>query len=69
METKTFQVPAIGCDGCVRTISSEVSEIQGVKQVQGNVDTKIVTVQWESPATWNTIEAKLIEIEYPPAQS
>jgi len=69
METKTFQVPAIGCDGCVRTITNEVSEIKGVKQVQGNIDSKIVTVEWELPATWHDIEAKLIEIEYPPAQS
>jgi len=69
METKTFQVPAIGCDGCVRTITNEVSDIKGVKHVQGNVDSKIVTVEWEAPATWRDIEAKLIEIEYPPVQN
>ena len=68
MESKTFNVPAIGCDGCVHTITNEVSDIKGVKQVQGNVDTKIVTVEWESPATWQNIEAKLVEIEYPPAK-
>ncbi len=69
MESKTFNVPAIGCDGCVKTITNEVSDIKGVKQVQGNVDTKIVTVEWESPATWQDIEAKLVEIDYPPAKS
>ncbi|MBZ0282190.1 MAG: cation transporter, partial [Anaerolineae bacterium] len=31
MESKTFQVPNIGCDGCVRTIKTEVSQISGVK--------------------------------------
>jgi hypothetical protein len=25
-------------------------------------------VEWEAPATWEQIEAKLIEINYPPAQ-
>ena len=69
MDSKTFNVPAIGCDGCVRTIANEVSDIKGVRQVQGDVDTKIVTVEWESPASWQEIEAKLVEIEYPPAKS
>lgn len=67
MEQKTFQVPNIGCDGCVRTIKNEVSQISGVQQVDGAVDTKMVTVQWDSPATWGQIEAALKEIEYAPA--
>lgn len=69
METKTFQVPNIGCDNCVRTIRNEVTAIQGVQQVQGDVDTKIVTVQWERPATWDEIRDKLAEIDYAPAQN
>ena len=66
MERKTFQVPNIGCDGCVRTIKNEVSQIAGVKQVDGVVDTKTVTVEWDKPATWQQIESTLKEIEYPP---
>ena len=67
MERKTFQVPNIGCDGCVRTIKNEVGLISGVKQVDGVVATKTVTVEWETPATWQQIEETLKEIEYPPA--
>jgi copper chaperone CopZ len=67
MERKTFQVPNIGCDGCVRTIKQEVSQIAGVKQVNGVVDTKTVTVEWETPATWDEIARTLEAIEYPPA--
>jgi copper chaperone CopZ len=67
MEKKTFQVPNIGCDNCVRTIKTEVSQIQGVKQVDGVVDTKTVTVEWDNPATWTQIEAALKEIDYAPA--
>ncbi len=67
MESKTFQVPNIGCDGCVRTIKNEVSQIAGVKQVDGVVDSKTVTVEWDAPATWQQIESTLTEIEYPPA--
>ena len=66
MEQKTVVVPAIGCDGCVRTVESEVGEIAGVSTVQANLDSKQVMVQWDTPATWDTIKAKLVEIEYPP---
>ena len=67
MERKTFQVPAIGCDGCVKTIKTEVSQLPGVKQVDADVDTKMVTVEWDAPASWNGIQSKLVEIDYPPA--
>ncbi len=67
MERKTFQVPNIGCDGCVRTIKSEVSQINGVKQVDADVKTKVVTVEWDTPASWQGIESKLVEIDYAPA--
>jgi copper chaperone CopZ len=69
MESKTFQVPNIGCDGCVRTIKNELGEIPGVKKVEGAVDTRTVTVEWDNPATWQKITAVLEEIEYPPAQA
>ena len=68
MEKKTFQVPAIGCQGCVNTIVSELNDITGVEHVEGNMDTRMVTVEWDSPATWDRIKAALVEIEYPPAE-
>ena len=67
MERKTFQVPNIGCEGCVRTIQNEVSQIAGVKAVDGVVDTKTVTVEWDNPATWQKIAETLTEIDYAPA--
>lgn len=67
MERKTFQVPNIGCDGCVRTIKNEVSQISGVTVVDGKVDSKMVTVEWDAPATWQQIESTLKEIDYAPA--
>lgn len=69
MQSKTFEVPNIGCDGCVRTIKNELSEIAGVQQVDGAVDTRIVTVEWDAPATWQQIVDTLTEIEYAPAQA
>jgi copper chaperone len=68
-EQKTFRVPNIGCDGCVRTITEELSQLEGVRKVEGDVPSKVVTVQWVAPATWSKIEETLTEIEYPPEQA
>ena len=67
MESKTFQVPNISCNHCVMTIKREVGELEGVTSVAGDVETKQVTVEWKSPATWDQIAALLTEINYPPA--
>ena len=67
-ETKTFTVPNISCEHCVRSIKNEVSEIAGVAAVQADEKTKIVTVAWDKPATWEQIKSTLTEIEYPPVE-
>ncbi len=69
MESKTFKVPNIGCDGCVNTIKGELSDLEGVQTVDGVVDTKMVTVQYEAPANWERIVSTLEEIDYAPEQA
>lgn len=69
MESKTFKVPNIGCDGCVNTIKGELSDLEGVQTVDGVVDTKMVTVQYEAPANWESIVSTLEEIDYAPEQA
>ena len=69
METKTFHVSNIGCNGCVRTIQTEVSQLAGVKSVKADLPTKMVTVTWEGGTTWDAIKAKLVEIEYAPDET
>lgn len=66
MQTKTFKVPNISCGHCVHAIQSEVGELAGVKKVVASKDTKMVTVEWEAPQTWDNIKALLTEINYPP---
>ena len=68
METKTFQVPNIGCSGCVNTVESTVREIPGVQSVKADEHSKQVTVRWDAPASWTEIQKALTEVEYPPAQ-
>lgn len=65
MTTKTFTAPAISCGHCTKTIEMEVGDLAGVSSVKAEVETKQVTVEWDSPATWAEIEALLDEIGYP----
>ena len=67
METKTFQAPEIHCGHCTMTIQREVAELEGVKSVQADQNTKTVTISWETPATWDKIKALMEEIGYPAA--
>ncbi len=69
METKTFEVPNIGCDGCVRAIKTTLEALPGVKQVEGDSATRMVTVSYEAPATWEGIVTALREIDYAPAEA
>jgi copper chaperone CopZ len=65
MTSKTLKINNIGCDGCVKTIQNELSELPGVKFVTGSVPEKTVTVEFETPAALDAIFEKLDEIEYP----
>lgn len=68
MQEKTFTVPNISCGHCTRTVETELGELPGVKNVKADIDSKQVTVAWGDPATWEKIEATLVEINYPPSQ-
>lgn len=69
METKTVNVPAIGCNGCVANIKNSLTEVDGIVKVDGDVATKTITVQWQNPATWQKIVQVMTEIEYPPVEA
>jgi copper chaperone len=65
MTTLTLHVPGISCMHCVHTIQTEVGELPGVQTVQADAQTKAVTIGFDSPATRDSIEALLVEINYP----
>jgi copper chaperone CopZ len=65
MEKQTFTIPNISCGHCVNSIKSELSELKGVSQVDGNPDLKTIAVAWDAPATLEKIKRTLSEINYP----
>ncbi len=68
MTTVTYHIPNITCHHCVHTIKMEVSELPGVKSVEGDVKGKTATIAFEAPATEEKIKALLAEINYPAAE-
>ncbi len=68
MSTITYQIPNISCMHCVHTIQNELSDLEGVKKVTANAETKSVLVEFEPPATPEIIKEVLAEINYPVAE-
>lgn len=67
MTSITYSVPAIHCMHCTHTIELEVGELDGVKSVKAELESKNVTIDFEAPANEEKIKALLAEIEYPAA--
>lgn len=65
MQKETFNIPNISCGHCVMSIKNELTELEGVVDVQGDPQTKDMTVEYDAPATDEQIRAKLQEINYP----
>jgi len=67
MERQILSIPNIRCHHCVMSIKNELGEIQGVSRVEGDPETKEITVEWDAPATLEQIKATLKDINYPVA--
>ncbi|MBN1231611.1 MAG: heavy-metal-associated domain-containing protein [Anaerolineales bacterium] len=65
MENKTYHVPSIHCNHCVHTIKMELSELEGVSNVDASAETKDVVVSFTAPASDASIRNQLKEIGYP----
>jgi copper chaperone CopZ len=68
MEEKTVHIPSISCGHCIMTVKKEVSELEGITSVEGDVGTKMVTIKWDNPTTWEKIALTLEEVGYPAKQ-
>ncbi len=67
MQETTFSIPNISCGHCVMSIKNELGDLEGVNAVDGDPDSKSMTVTWDAPATLESIKAHLQEINYPTA--
>ena len=67
MTTVKYTIPNISCNHCVHTIKTEVGELPGVKSVEADAVSKIVTITFDLPASEAKIKSLLAEINYPVA--
>lgn len=65
VEKNTLKIPNISCGHCVNAIKNELTEMKGIKSVEGNPGEKTITIEWIAPATIEMIKNKLKEINYP----
>lgn len=61
----TYNIPNINCGHCIHTIKMELGELKGVTGVEADLETKNITVTFDPPATSESIEELLAEINYP----
>ena len=67
MNTLTYKVPNISCGHCVHTIKTELLDgVPGVQSVEGDPMLKQVVIHYDDPATQDSIEAVMREIDYAP---
>ncbi len=52
------------CDNCVHTIQRALSELDGVRKAVATLETKTVTIDYEPPATLESIKDLLASIDY-----
>ena len=66
MTIVTYSIPNISCKHCVHTITTELSDLAGVKNVVASESAKTAVVTFEAPATEDQIVETLKSINYPP---
>ena len=65
MKSVTYSIPNISCNHCTHTITMELSDLEGVSNVDADVETRMVTVTFDDPATEKILKETLAEINYP----
>jgi len=63
--TVTYSIPNISCQHCIHTITTELTDLEGVISVTADLATKMTTISFEPPATEDKIKSLLAEINYP----
>lgn len=63
--TVTYSIPNISCHHCIHTITSELTDLEGVISVEADQASKKATISFEPPATEERIKSLLAEINYP----
>lgn len=61
MQTLILHIPSMQCSHCISKIQTFVSEVEGVQEINFNLDSKIIEVSFSSPATEENIKEAIME--------
>ncbi len=64
-KTTTVKTPDITCGGCAGSIKNALGKMEGVKNVEVDVNTKMVSIEYDEQIAREQIEAKLEDIGFP----
>ena len=65
MKNQVINVNGMSCDHCVQTITKALTELNGVADVQVDLDKKVVVVDFEENQTdLKTISNKITEVGF-----
>lgn len=64
--TKQFRVQDATCGHCKSTIESAVSDVHGVRSVELNLDTKVLTVDLDDTGSPDAVAAAVSKAGYTP---
>lgn len=64
MKTEKYLVPGVSCQHCVMAVTSEVGKLVGVKNVDVNLDSKVVTVEFADNVAPESVVAAIKEAGY-----
>lgn len=61
----TIAVQNLKCGGCVKTITTKLSEIENIKNVEVDQETAAVSFQYKDPEDALKVKEKLKKLGYP----
>lgn len=64
MAESTYNVKGMTCGHCVSSVTEEVSQISGVRQVDVDLPTGKVTITSDEPVTEDAVRAAVTEAGY-----
>lgn len=64
-KTTTVKTPDITCGGCANSIKNALGKMEGVKNVEVDVATKMVSIEHGTQISREQIAAKLDDIGFP----
>ncbi len=64
-KTTTVRTPDITCGGCASSIKNALGKMEGVRQIEVDINTKTVSIEHDAQVSRQQIVEKLDDIGFP----